>query len=691
MLVGLVLPPLTQLNTPYPSISYLAQYFRTQDIPTKQRDLGIELALRVFSRAGLADVFAELESNDELPDPAWRAISLREQHIAVIEPVVALLQGRDTSMAPRILETDFLPTGPRLERANVHAFGTMLGPDAARHVATLYLADLADLVTSCIDEGFALARYHAQLATAAQSFDPLWQRLEETSLIDRYLDELGASIEGEIVALSVPFPGNLYGALRLGRGLKERGAYVVMGGGYVNTELRDVDEPRLWQFVDAITYDDGEGPLHAIVDHHQGREDWRHRVRTKDGLRQGQASRTAMTLGAYYGDLDLSIYLQTIDTLNPAHRLWCDGRWNKITIAHGCYWKQCSFCDVNLDYIGHYEPAKAVALADHMERLIEETGQRGFHFVDEAAPPKLLRDLAIELLRRNLAVSFWGNIRFEKTFDADLCRLLAAAGLIAVTGGLETANARLLQLINKGVTVEQVATCAASFRKAGVMVHAYLMYGFPTQTTQETIDSMELVRQLFAVEALSSAFWHRFVLTRHSPIFAAPDRFQLTVTPPLSSAFATNDVEHLDPTGCDHGRFDSGLPLAMESWLQGHELDLPVEQWFDESMPRTTEAPDRIAKALLATQASNKNRGRLLWLGGEALACQGELILHGSTGETRIEGNDDELEWLDELLVAASPCNDVLELRDAIGAFPCEWSEFEERWKQVRSAGLVVV
>jgi hypothetical protein len=46
------------------------------------------------------------------------------------------------------------------------------------------------------------------------------------------------------------------------------------------------------------------------------------------------------------------------------------------------------------------------------------------------------------------------------------------------------------------VTVEQVAR-VTQFTEAGVMVHCYLMYGYPTQTVQETVDSLEMVRQLF--------------------------------------------------------------------------------------------------------------------------------------------------------------------------------------------------
>lgn len=690
MLLSLVLPPLTQLNTPYPSISYLAHFLRQAGIECEQRDLGIEFVLQLFSRKGLIEIFAELDRKDELPEEAWRALSLRDLHLSAVEPVVSFLQGKDESLAARILSGNFLPAGTRIQAADLSAFGNMGTGDAARHLATLYLAELADLISSCLDDGFALTRYQAHLATSARSFDGLWKRLGETRLTDRYLDALGATITGDIVGLSVPFPGNLYAALRIGRGLRERGVYVVMGGGYVNTELREVEEARLWTCVDALTYDDGEGPLLAIIEHRTGRKDRRHRTRTADGLLNNQCERPPSTFGADYQGLDLGRYMQTIDTLNPAHRLWAEGRWNKITLAHGCYWKRCSFCDVSLDYIGHYEAAPIVALVDHMQMLIEQTGQRGFHFVDEAAPPKLLRALAIELLARDLKVSFWGNIRFEKSFDADLCRLLSAAGLIAVTGGLEVADDRLLERIDKGVTVDQVACAAAAFQEAGVMVHAYLMYGFPTQTVQETIDSMELVRQLFAHGLLSSAFWHRFVLTRHAPIFKRPADFGVQLLQRGGKAFADNDVPHSDPQGCDHDLFDSALPLALASWLQGRELERPVESWFETRMPTTTQKPTKIAHAIEHVRAP-KSRGKLLWIGGEPLQSKDGLMLHTSDAEAFLAMTQEESGWVLELLEMARPGQPALACQDAIDGFPGSWQDFAESWSSLRELGLLII
>jgi hypothetical protein len=688
--VTLVLPPLTQLNTPYPAPAYLARFLGTQGIASTQRDLGIELFLQLFSQAGLTRIFDGLEQADELPEPAWRALALRKAHEKCIEPVIRFLQGTDRTLAPRIVGTGLLPEGPRLATVDLSAFGDMGQEDAARHVATLYLEDLVDLVTSCVDPGFELSRYHHHLAAGSAGFDPLAARLSETSLVDRELDALADSLDGDLVGISVPFPGNLYGALRIGQRLKRRGAHVVLGGGYITTELREVAEPRLWDCVDSLVYDDGEGPLLALIEHLEGGEDRRHRIRTRGGLHDHSPTSVQTTFAADYGDLDRSQYLQLIDTRNPAHRLWADGAWNKITLAHGCYWKRCTFCDISLDYIARFEPARVSALADAMEELVDQTGVSGFHFVDEAAPPRVLRDLALEILQRGQVVTWWGNIRFEPTFTPDLCQLLAASGLVAVTGGLEVANDRLLKKMDKGVSLQGVATAADAFQSAGILVHAYLMYGFPTQTEQETVDAMEVVRQFFCAGALDSAFWHRFVLTRHSGMVSHPERFGIEILAEEPS-FARNDLQHRDPTGGDHDRFDAVLPQALDAWMQRQELDRPVESWFPDRIGPTTLAPDFVLHLLETPGSPPRDADRLVWLGGEILEGDSSLVLHHRDSAAEIVGPAPALQWLAEVLEAARPTEEPLTLKEALDAFPGQFEAFEAGWEQAREAGLVMV
>jgi hypothetical protein len=691
--VTLVLPPLSQLNTPYPSLAYLARAMRDVDRPCTLRDLGLSFMLRLFSREGLARVFDTLEEREHLPEPAWRAVALRRQHENAIDTVIRFLQGHDRTVAQRILQTPFLPVGPRLEDADLSSFGDMGADDAARRLSTLYIEDLADLVTSTIDPGFSLAQYSHHLATGPVSFDPILERLNQTHILDQMLDtlvdEMVEETQPDVVGLSVPFPGMLVSALRIGRRLKQRNIHVLLGGGYANTELREVNEPRLWDCIDGITYDDGEGPLLAILDHLDGGPDRRHRTRTKSGMHDAEVPEHPFVSAAWYNDLPLHDYLQLVDSVNPTHRLWSDGRWNKITLAHGCYWKRCAFCDVSLDYISRFEPAHIDALTDSMEELIRETGQSGFHMVDEAAPPRGMRDLALEILSRGLSVSWWGNIRFEKSFTPDLCRLLAASGLVAVTGGLEVASDRLLTLMDKGITVEQAATTAHAFQSAGVMVHAYLMYGFPTQTEQETVNAMEVVRQMFDAGCLTSAFWHRFVLTRHSTVYQKPEAYGVIIPPlPAGPIFATNDIPHLDPTGTDADHFDRGLVHSLNAWMRGEDIDVPVHVWFDPPRAPTTESPRRIDHALRAAPTEGT---RLIWIGGAALDSPNGMVLHALDHETLVGGRSDERQWLWEVIEAAQPGQEPLLLADAVSAFPGDWTRYQKRWGKVRQAGMLLI
>jgi len=243
--------------------------------------------------------------------------------------------------------------------------------------------------------------------------------------------------------------------------------------------------------------------------------------------------------------------------------------------------------------------------------------------VDEAAPPALMREVAIEIIQRKLTVVWWTNIRFEKSFSYDLCRLLAKSGCIAVSGGLEVASDRLLALIDKGVTVQQVAQVTDNFTQAGIMVHAYLMYGFPTQTAQETIDSLEMVRQLFEFGIVQSGFWHQFALTAHSPIGLNPEKFNIRITGLQNGTFANNDLYHEDKTGCDHAAFSDGLKKALFNYMHGIGFDLPLQEWFDFKIPRTLIPRNYIQRAVNNTSITElKPSTKIFWIGPKPIVTK---------------------------------------------------------------------
>lgn len=629
----LITPPFTQLNTPYPATTYLKGFLNTKNIPSTQADLGIEVILKLFSSEELKKLFASVGTKNLSPN-ASRILRLQKEYINTIDPVIRFLQNKNHTLAYTICEGDFLPKAGRFSQADDldWAFGTLGIHDRARHLATLYLEDLNDLIVEAVDPYFGFSRYAERLGRSATSFDGLYNALSVPpgyidSLLLNLLDEKIRKYQPRIVCLSVPFPGNLFGALRCGQYIKKNypEIAVIMGGGYPNTELRSLSNPRVFEYLDFITLDDGERPLLCLLEYLKGERDLRNLKRTfsleggkvvyQNGAKEPDVPFT-QTGTPDYSDLLLDRYLSVIEIVNPMHRLWSDGRWNKLTMAHGCYWKKCSFCDISLDYIKNYEPVTASLLCNRMQEMIEATGETGFHFVDEAAPPALMRELALEIIRRNMTVTWWANIRFEQRFTADLCRLLKASGCIAVSGGLEVASDRLLERMKKGVTVAQVARVAHNFTESGIMVHAYLMYGFPTQTAQETIDSLEMVRQLFFANVIQSGFWHLFAMTAHSPVGLDPAAFGVVRTGPEEGTFANNDLYHDDPTGCDHEAFSEGLKKALFNYMHGICFDFPLQDWFEFKIPRTTISPDYIEHAIFAgNDTAIKDSSLVVWLG----------------------------------------------------------------------------
>lgn len=725
----LITPPFTQLNTPYPATTYIKGFLNTQGITSFQADLGIEVIHQIFSKKGLEAVFSRLPQDKIFSANAQRIITLEREYIGTIDGVIRFLQHKNPTLAYNICEGDFLPQASRFDQLEdmEWAFGSLGIQDKARHLATLYLEDLADLIKETIDSNFGFSRYAERLGRSATSFDGLEDTLQATpSFIDDILIALLqkkiATQQPKIVCITVPFPGNLYGALRCGKFIKEtyRDIKVIMGGGYPNTELRSLTDPRVFKYIDYITLDDGERPLLNLLAHFQGE-------RGVTGLKRTftlQEGKVVYYNGAKeadfpfhktgtpdYADLMLDRYLSVIEIINPMHRLWSDGRWNKLTMAHGCYWKKCSFCDISLDYIKNYVPVNATLLCDRMEELVEATGETGFHFVDEAAPPALMRELALEILRRNLSVTWWANIRFEKSFTTDLCRLLKASGCIAVSGGLEVASDRLLERMKKGVTVAQVARVTHHFTASGIMVHAYLMYGFPTQTAQETIDSLEMVRQLFLNGVIQSGFWHLFAMTAHSPVGLNPEAFGVVRVGPDMGAFANNDLTHDDPTGCKHEQFGPGLAKALFNYMHGIGFEMPLQQWFDFIVPNTAVPYDFIENSIIQPDTrSTKENAHVVWLGNKPSISFYEkkkkgkkhtlarLQFENKSKPLAIHTMVEDAEWLHTLLPSLSPAaKRRISLNEISSAYQVErGADFQvmarsQAWLALRKAGLLVI
>jgi len=695
-----IIPPLTQLNTPYPATTYLKGFLNQYGYDSSQADLGLELILELFSSSGVTEMFTAAKSHQNLPGKYKRMLRMADSYIQTVEPVIHFLQHKNPTLAHRICNTAFLPRGARFEQMEDldWAFGTMGIEDQARFLSTLFLEDLGDFIRDVIDKDFGFSRYAEKIARTATLFDPIDHQLKtKRSIPIHILEELLLKklelFQPEVACITIPFHGNLFGGLKCGQLIKKYypSIKVVIGGGYVNTELRELKDPKIFKYVDYILLDDGETPLLKLLEYFEGKGTKDQLIRTftckneeVKFLNNGSAKDIdhSKTGTPDYCDLRLGDYLSIIEVANPMHRLWSDGRWNKLTLAHGCYWHKCSFCDTTLDYIRRYNQAPVSVIIDRIETIIQQTGQTGFHFVDEAAPPRLLKDLALELIRRNICITWWTNIRFEKSFSKDLCKLLALSGCVAVSGGLEVASDRLLAMMNKGVTLQQVTQATYNLSQAGIMVHAYLMYGFPTETERETMDSLEVVRQMVESELIHSGFWHCFAMTEHSPIGENPEQFRVKRIGPDKGTFANNDLWHEDPLGTNHELLGYGLRKALYNYMRGVGFDLPLQYWFEKEIPGTTIPQNLIERFLdMKTVKFSSNQQLLLITPlpevqyfeqkrkGKKRSMM-RFIFSSSTEEKRIKTNEKMGNWIKKIL----PCC-------TLSSNPFTFGELEESYQ----------
>jgi len=247
-----------------------------------------------------------------------------------------------------------------------------------------------------------------------------------------------------------------------------------------------------------------------------------------------------------------------------------------------------------------------------------------------------------------------------------------------------------------------------AFTRAGIMVHAYLMYGFPTETAEETVETLERVRQFFDAGLIQSAYWHRFTATVHSPVGLDPAAYGIKILPAKPGTFAENDLSHVDSVGGDPSTIGRGLARAVYAYMHGVGLDRDVRTWFDGSYPAPDVSRTLIREAFAASDTVRRDRhphepARVVWLGGRVTMTQAgrscRVTLPGRAETVSVILNPMVGEWLAAWLTAASP-------HGRQGASYPSWIELKSSypgrrsfeawtggrvWACVRRAGLVIV
>ena len=279
----LLTPPFVQLNTPYPATAYLKGFLNTLNYESFQADLGIEVILAVFSKKGLTQLFEKTENAPlSISENSQRILALKDNYIATIDPTIRFLQHKNPTLALAIADRNYLPEAARFAQLDDldWAFGLMGTHDKARHYATLYLEDLGDLIAELIDDNFGFSRYAERLGRTATHFEPIDKALRApnsyiSDILVELLEHKIQIAQPDIVCLTVPFPGNVFGAFKIGQYIKTQypDIKIIMGGGYCNTELRTLSDERVFDYIDFVCLDDGELPLKLLLEHLEGQRD----------------------------------------------------------------------------------------------------------------------------------------------------------------------------------------------------------------------------------------------------------------------------------------------------------------------------------------------------------------------------------------------------------------------------------
>ncbi|GHU76251.1 radical SAM protein [Spirochaetia bacterium] len=743
--VCLVQPPLTQLNGPYPSLYYIKPFLEKLGYAVEVRDHSIGLFEKIFCRAGLAKIFSDaeteagrLKSGIEHKKTRYyldRFFSEKELWLSAIDHLIDFLRGRDREWGHLLsLSNGTVPGGPRFD-AFLASHSMQPAPEAASLMASALLADLADFITVSLDPSFALVRYIPSLAetVGGGDFKNVQAGLNGYIMQNFYrpfLDDEWSVLKPSILGITIPFPGCLAGALVCAESAKKQfgdNVTVIAGGGYVNTELRFIESSEFFDYVDYLSFDQGYGSLAAILEHLGGEdkgESLGEKLLYKTIYRSARTgcivNGTEITDEAChaidkdavksifpdYAGVDFSRYICPVDDANPMHRLWSDGRWLKAYLAQGCYWHRCVFCDTTLDYIHNFQAVEVNAFYAHLKEQVNVTGVRGLHLVDEASPPSSLLQLAELNREAYLPVVFWGNIRFDEAFTPDVAAFLAAGALVGVSAGIEIATERGLNKLDKGINLETLVRVCAAFKESGVLTHGYLIYGYWDSDDQEIIDSAEIVRQLFEAELLDSAFWHKFVLTRHSRLY---NEWHNGLHPGLvpcenHSGFALNDLRFKGEE--KSAKYTGGLDRLLAAWMAG-DTSTAVGAAFPFKTPMPQVEPDTVSR-LLDSYARRRNKDRAT---PPAMGTADRVLFLGSRPIIQKAGEKTALFWRwrleDHLLkIGSGKMKQAVKLADMLddasrspgikaGDFYQQVKEVfgdddaKRIWKNLRNGGLV--
>ena len=357
-----------------------------------------------------------------------------------------------------------------------------------------------------------------------------------------------AKEQPDIVGLSIGTQMQLHAGLTFCKMIKETFPHIhVVVGGNVITRLQD-ELPKQEQFFkeifdSAILYE-GEHALLWLIEALNGER----AISSVPNLMYRDESGVHLN-PEVYTEKTTALPLPDFDGL-PLGRYFVPELIIPYLATRGCYWGRCTFCDHGQGYFDQFRGVPAAQVVEQIKFLRDKYSCRHFLFSDESYPPALFKKVSQLLVDQDVGIKWTTLIRFEETLQGqEIWDLAAKAGCCTLYYGMESANERVLSLMDKHAKKSVIQRNLHLAAKAGIWNHVMAFYGFPGETREEALETRQFVIENQPVIHSVELFY--FVAYRHTPMVRNPEKFGITIHKqadydlPLDYYYTLNDPSTL--------------------------------------------------------------------------------------------------------------------------------------------------
>ena len=332
-----------------------------------------------------------------------------------------------------------------------------------------------------------------------------------------------------LVGISIIHIGQVIPGLTLARLLRKKfkHLHIVIGGSVFNrhADLLDNKQALFEEFFHSAIVSEGEKPLEELVSH----------------LKEGKPLITVPNL--IYMEEQKVIHNPKAEAL-PYEHLVCP-TFDQLPLekylmpypvlpymsSRGCYWGKCTFCTHSFIYDSYYRKENETRVAEELGQLGKKYNTKYFTFSDEAISPNAFNRMSKAILKQGVEMRALGMLKFESgdKETPELFEDIYKAGFLMLFFGLESANDRILKIIDKGCDQDTERSVLKNSSDAGIWNHLYLFFGFPTEEREEAEDTIQFTVENSEVGTgtIHSVGQSIFALEKDSAIYHNPGKFKI--------------------------------------------------------------------------------------------------------------------------------------------------------------------